>query len=140
MRNDQVYARLGHLGAFLSGTDIAGCIETNLSSHGDHFDFASEAQSNRLKVMADTAVEPRNGWIVDDTGESDLAKLLKIAVHISRRIGAADPGKHRRILHGWNHMVLTKIQHNLVGVSVRHQSADRRQAVQTKLAAIVNDD
>src|SRR5208283_4879345 len=86
MRNDQVYARLSHLGAFLGGADIAGCIQANLSSCSNHFDFAGEAQSNRLKVTANISVEPRYSWIVDDTRKSDLAELLKKAVHISRRI------------------------------------------------------
>src|SRR5208282_4893516 len=140
MRNDQVYARSGHLGAFLGGADIAGCIQANLSSRRDHFDFAGEAQSNRLKVTANISVEPRYGRIVNDTRKSDLAELLKKAAHISRRIGAAYPGHHRRLLYGWKHMILSKFQHNLVSISVRHQAADGRQAVHPKLAAIVNDD
>ena len=37
-------------------------------------------------------------------------------------------------------MIHPKFQHNLVSISVRHQAADGRQAVHTKLAAIVNDD
>jgi hypothetical protein len=37
-------------------------------------------------------------------------------------------------------MILAKFQHDLVRIAVRHQAADRRQAVHAKLAAIVNDD
>jgi hypothetical protein len=65
---------------------------------------------------------------------------FKKGVHISRGIGAAYPGYHWCLLYGWKHMILSEFQHNVVGISVRHQSADRRQAVHTKLAAIVNDD
>ena len=140
MWDNHVHVGFGHLHAFLWGADVAGRVQTNLSCPGDHFDFSGKAQSHRLEVAANISIEPRYSRIVDNAGKSDFAELLEKTAHISRRIGAAYASDNRCLVDGRKYVILAELQYNLVGVSVWHQAADRRQAVQAKLSAIVNDD
>ena len=66
--------------------------------------------------------------------------MLKKTTHVYSRISAAYAGQNRRFLDGGKHVIPAELQHNLVGVSVRHQAADGRQTVHAKLATIVYDD
>src|SRR5664280_3015760 len=122
MRNNQVYARLRHLDAFLWSANIAGRIEANVSSRCDHFNFTGEAQSNRLEVTANVAVEPTYGGVIDHPGKPGLPQLDKKLAHIPRRIGTAHSSQNGGFLCGRKDMVLAKFQHDFVSIPVRHQA------------------
>src|SRR5262245_25218307 len=66
---------------------------------GDHIDLEAEAHAGFFEVGADGAVEQPDRREVLHAGKAHRLELIEKHVHQPERIGAADAGKHRRVLH-----------------------------------------
>ena len=72
-------------------------------------------------------------------GEAERLDLVEKGVHPPERIGAVDPGQHRRALDDRQHLA-RHLDHDGIGVAVGEQAGERAAARHAITAGIIDDD
>ena len=71
--------------------------------------------------------------------EAEHFQLIEEQVHVTEGIGPVDAGKHRRLGDDGEHFA-SHLQHDRVGITIRHQAGERAAASHTVAAGVVDDD
>ena len=88
----------------------------------DHLDLAPETKVGRLEFPAELAIDEANRREVVDARESEVVKPTQEVRHLSQRVGAVHPSDHRNLPDDWQHLALTHVVDDLVGIAERQES------------------
>ena len=72
-------------------------------------------------------------------GEAERLDLVEKGVHPPERIGAVDPGQHRRALDDRQHLA-RHFDDDRIGVAIRQEAGERAAACHAIAAGIIDDD
>ena len=108
-------------------------------SDGDRLDLLIVAHAGALQVVAEDTVDETDCRKVLHAAEPDLPQLLQENMLQTERIGPADPGQHRRVLHDRQDLG-RHFDDDAVGVAVRHHAGERTATRHAETARVVDDD
>ena len=108
-------------------------------SLGDHVDLKAVAHAGLLKVLAEHAVDKAHGREVLHAVEALILQLGQVLLHDAERVGAADAGENRGVLHDGQHLG-AHLDDDLVRVAVGKQARERAAAGHAEAAGVVDDE
>ena len=137
--DDDVGTGDGHRRRFLFTEDIGGCQHVLFVRLGDHFDLQRIGHAGFLEIGTEDPVDQADCRKILHAREAERLQLIKEKVHVAERVGAVDTGEHRRSRDDGEHFA-GHLQHDRVGITIRHQAGERATAGHAVAAGVVDDD
>src|SRR5262245_29357824 len=139
MADHDVGARLGHVPCGLLGEDVRRRQQVEGARGSDHLDLEGVAHARLLELGTDRAVEEAHGGEVLHTGEAQRGQPRQEVVEDHEGVGAVDARQYRRLLHHGQHLA-RHVNHDVVGVAVRHEAGWRAPAGHAVASRVVDHD
>ena len=139
VRDDDVGAGLGHRGRLLLVEDVRAGEHVELVRLGDHVDLKAVAHAGLLEVLAEHAVDEAHGREVLHAVEALVLQLGQVLLHDAERVGAADAGENRGVLHDGQHLG-AHLDDDLIRVAVGKQTRERAATGHAETAGVVDDE